>query len=342
MKAERTKWQWIFLALTMLLLATFAAGCDEGASPTHALSTTATSPSHESIPGLHRSAVTAVPTAYQRDLSRGRPTAPLPTTTPQTRGKVNTEQGAHLRKGPGIDYAILRTLPYGEEVALLGRNRDGSWLRVKSRDGGKGWIYATLISAAGEDKDRLPVVPTPAREPVVTLTVQPHRAKPATPSRCEAGADISWPRNGTSLAGIVDFKGTASDPQFGYYKFEFRKAGDENWRFLVRFDRPVVNGVLMQWHLDTVPSGKYEVRLIVVKKDGNFLKPCEVTVNVSGGWMENPNRGGNCLPSYPTVCIPPGQGDLNCSDIPYRNFTVLPPDPYGFDGDGDGIGCETR
>jgi len=31
---------------------------------------------------------------------------------------------------------------------------------------------------------------------------------------------------------------------------------------------------------------------------------------------------------------------LDCSDIPYRNFRVLPPDPHHFDGDGDGIGCE--
>jgi len=48
-----------------------------------------------------------------------------------------------------------------------------------------------------------------------------------------------------------------------------------------------------------------------------------------------------CDPSYPTVCIPPPPPDLNCGDIPYRNFTVLPPDPHRFDGDHDGIGCET-
>jgi micrococcal nuclease len=49
----------------------------------------------------------------------------------------------------------------------------------------------------------------------------------------------------------------------------------------------------------------------------------------------------NCDPSYPTVCIPPPPPDLNCKDIPYRKFTVLPPDPHGFDKDGDGIGCES-
>lgn len=55
-----------------------------------------------------------------------------------------------------------------------------------------------------------------------------------------------------------------------------------------------------------------------------------------------------CDPSYPDVCIPPDSqgGDLDCGDIPYRQFRVLPPDPYNFDvdglgdGDGDGLGCE--
>jgi len=53
----------------------------------------------------------------------------------------------------------------------------------------------------------------------------------------------------------------------------------------------------------------------------------------------------SCAASYPTVCIRPPPPDLNCGDIPYTNFTVLwnvpDPDPHHFDGDKDGIGCET-
>jgi hypothetical protein len=50
----------------------------------------------------------------------------------------------------------------------------------------------------------------------------------------------------------------------------------------------------------------------------------------------------NCDPAYPTVCIPPPPPDLDCGEISFRNFTVLPPDPHGFDGnDNDGIGCES-
>lgn len=48
-----------------------------------------------------------------------------------------------------------------------------------------------------------------------------------------------------------------------------------------------------------------------------------------------------CDPSYPTVCIPPYPPDLDCSDVPHRRFKVVGTDPHGFDGDRDGVGCET-
>ena len=48
-----------------------------------------------------------------------------------------------------------------------------------------------------------------------------------------------------------------------------------------------------------------------------------------------------CDKAYPTLCIPPSPPDLDCADIPQRGFIVLPPDPHRFDGDGNGIGCES-
>jgi hypothetical protein len=46
---------------------------------------------------------------------------------------------------------------------------------------------------------------------------------------------------------------------------------------------------------------------------------------------------------YPTVCIPPiwEVGDLDCADVGVGGFTVYQPDPHYFDGDYDGIGCES-
>ncbi len=54
--------------------------------------------------------------------------------------------------------------------------------------------------------------------------------------------------------------------------------------------------------------------------------------------------GAGCDPAYPGTCIPSpaaGGGDLDCGDVPARRFAVVAPDPHRFDGDGDGVGCES-
>ena len=58
----------------------------------------------------------------------------------------------------------------------------------------------------------------------------------------------------------------------------------------------------------------------------------------SGGISLTPQV--NCDPAYPDVCIPSPPPDLYCPDITSHNFRVLPPDPHGFDRDGNGLGCE--
>ena len=58
-------------------------------------------------------------------------------------------------------------------------------------------------------------------------------------------------------------------------------------------------------------------------------------------WTDDEESLSNCDPSYPTVCIPAYPPDLDCAEIPYRDFPVNDPDPHGFDADQDGIGCET-
>ncbi len=48
-----------------------------------------------------------------------------------------------------------------------------------------------------------------------------------------------------------------------------------------------------------------------------------------------------CDWSYPTLCLRPNAPDLDCGDISKRDFPVRGKDPHGFDGDNDGIGCES-
>jgi hypothetical protein len=47
--------------------------------------------------------------------------------------------------------------------------------------------------------------------------------------------------------------------------------------------------------------------------------------------------GSECNPAYPTLCL---KSRLSCHQIGISNFTVLPPDPFGYDNDDDGKGCD--
>lgn len=49
----------------------------------------------------------------------------------------------------------------------------------------------------------------------------------------------------------------------------------------------------------------------------------------------------NCDPNYAGACIPPYPPDVNCGDIPDKNFRVVGEDVHGLDGDSDGIACES-
>jgi micrococcal nuclease len=68
------------------------------------------------------------------------------------------------------------------------------------------------------------------------------------------------------------------------------------------------------------------------------------TLCLVGIWKSNPQHidaTTDCDSSYPDACIPPYPPDLNCGDISDKDFQVVPPDPHGFDREGDGIGCES-
>lgn len=72
---------------------------------------------------------------------------------------------------------------------------------------------------------------------------------------------------------------------------------------------------------------------------GEFGAPALTPTAASKPAATQPPATSRCDPSYPTVCIPPPPPDLDCSDVPYRNFAVRPPDPHRFDLNHDGIGC---
>jgi hypothetical protein len=80
---------------------------------------------------------------------------------------------------------------------------------------------------------------------------------------------------------------------------------------------------------------------------GGRPTPCRATPSGGGGGggaaPPKPPRTTprpSCSPSY-SPCVPNVPGDLDCADIGFT-VSVIGPDVYRLDGDGDGIGCESE
>ena len=88
-----------------------------------------------------------------------------PSPPPASTVKVSGDT-VNLRTGPGANFSKIRLLAYSEQLILMGRLSDNTWLYVKTSDGQEGWVKTTLVNLFGVnlDYDYLPVETSPPTE----------------------------------------------------------------------------------------------------------------------------------------------------------------------------------
>lgn len=99
--------------------------------------------------------------------TRTRTPTRTPTATPLPHAIV--KGSSNVRFGPSTNTRIIGALAARDEVIVLGRNEDGTWLRIQKVGGDiDGWIKATLVDFTAIPIDDLPFVtpfPTPTPLP---------------------------------------------------------------------------------------------------------------------------------------------------------------------------------
>jgi len=65
---------------------------------------------------------------------------------------IQSSANVNIRSQPNTSSAVVGSLPAGQPVIAIGRNNDGTWLKVP-----QGWVFAELVTASG-DTDSLPVM----------------------------------------------------------------------------------------------------------------------------------------------------------------------------------------
>ncbi len=146
----------------------------------------------------------------------------------------------------------------------------------------------TLLALAGADAEAgaTPTVPSPEEAITLDETPSPTPAAPTAvvqaPNCPDERSILLRPGNNESVRGILNVIGTATHPEFQYYKVEFAAGADagEGFVYIAGGDAPVVNNVLASFDTNALGNGAWTLRLVVVDQTGNFPPPCRVTINV--------------------------------------------------------------
>jgi hypothetical protein len=91
---------------------------------------------------------------------------------------------------------------------------------------------------------------------------------------------ITQPRPGTVLRGTFAVYGTATHPQFSFYRLQISGSGtnDADFATLQVYQTPVTNGQLGTINTAAFAPGDYWLRLTVVDITGNYPPQCTVRV----------------------------------------------------------------
>ncbi len=94
----------------------------------------------------------------------------------------------------------------------------------------------------------------------------------AEPLAQQNQVQITSPEINAEVRGLVPIIGSASVPNFQFYKVEFGVGPNPaQWAIIGSVhDRPVINGQLEVWDTTRLPDGVYTLRLQAVKRDGNY------------------------------------------------------------------------
>jgi murein DD-endopeptidase MepM/ murein hydrolase activator NlpD len=168
----------------------------------------------------------------------------------------------------GLTLRINQTLPANEQISLETLSAANC-----IRDPGKITAGETIYVPAG----------TSIAAPVATLP-NGSAATPSGPLSFNCGNPaftITEPRPGTVLRGTFAIYGTATHPDFQFYRLQVSSgsAQDDDFATLDVFREPVINGQLGIVDTAAFGPGDYWLRLTVVDNTGNYPPQCTIRVS---------------------------------------------------------------
>jgi SH3-like domain-containing protein len=164
------------------------------------------------VPGASGTSTTGAAPAATTQAAAPKPTSPGVAASTASRGQVgNTNgQGANIRSEPGSNGRVLKTVPEGTNLEVVGQDRevDGQvWRQVRDSSGVTGWIIRGAVAPAGSVPTPAPAAPAakPTSGSGAPAATQAPAAKPTSgsgaPAATQAPAATSAPSAPQPTAG---------------------------------------------------------------------------------------------------------------------------------------------
>ncbi|MBZ0303153.1 MAG: SH3 domain-containing protein, partial [Anaerolineae bacterium] len=113
---------------------------------------------------------------------------------------TTTANGVNLRTEP--DGQVIRGLKFGEPVTVDGKHPNGTWVRVITADGARGYVVTSFVVLTPEQYTALPVVEGGASGPAPAAAAPANEAAPDAPPL--AAIANTAPVSGFNLGGHIN------------------------------------------------------------------------------------------------------------------------------------------
>lgn len=93
--------------------------------------------------------------------------------------------------------------------------------------------------------------------------------------------EISEPKHGDEISGVVELIGSVNTPNYGSYKYEYSTLGQEpNWQTIAAGSGVRIESSLGFWYTTNLVPGDYLLRLTALDNQGEQTAACVIMVKV--------------------------------------------------------------
>jgi hypothetical protein len=169
-----------------------------------------------------------------------------------------TNTTLNLRAGPGTGYQQVGSVRKDDKLTILGRNPEGTWIKIAAPDGTQAWVILTYVTI-NVDLDDIPlaqVPPTPTPAPQPTSGPNPPSGSPPTRS-----TGFGYGVQAHAFNDLPKVVGAIRDLGFGWLKQQVRWAevegtkGNYGWSGLDKIaDSASAGGVKVLFSVVAAPG----------------------------------------------------------------------------------------